>query len=319
MTDRTIDPDPIHLIAMPAPSPALTVLRDACPDGKGEQFTLRHEPMAAPTMPDAPGRIDARKRCHRIATLTDLLAYHEKTTAAEADAIAFYSVDGVTLVMDDTAETERETVFCTLDRSIPFRNLRNALNRHHDHEGLLNLFRFLRRYAPAESPHEITTLIDFYASIRGELIHDSDEYLDRKAKSATFTVKQKRRGGKEKEVTVEDVPVAFRVEVPILPDDVKPTMIEIEIDASAGSDGGIMFRLQAFDLPTLESEHIDRRLQEFADDATAMEQPLLTIRGEFNEVDWIEPKLPESIGELMSRQAEQLQAIAAGMAGRMDD
>lgn len=307
MPPQTEEMDALRRLMTPDASPALTVLRAITADK--ETFTLKHESMAAPPMPPPPEIVRAGKRVHRIHTLTGLLAYIGRLDMpTEEKPVAFYTEDGVTLVLDEVAKEEKETIVCTLARSNEFVLWEALLGSQLSQVVLVN---FLRAHTGALNTADHTkdqaeALIGIYAALRGVLVHDADEFLDQQMRSAKFTVKH-RRGGKEVQTDVEDVPTEFMVAMKILPDDEGPTFFRVLVRMSGGPGAEIIFHLEIENLGEIIDRHIDDRLEAFAEKAE-----FLCLRGEYQEEPWKEPQLAASVKALMKAQAELISAMHGG-------
>lgn len=292
--------DVLGLLGIPDPSPALTILRKATE--KGEEFTLRHEAMAAPPAPPHPERVPAGRRAHWIETLTGLREYLYHIPEAEDRMVGFYTNEGLEVVIDETSCLQREIVRCSLARSTVFRDFRFLLG---DSEGLnqASMLTFLKTFE--QEIVESDTLIAAFSSLRGTLVHDADEFLDQKARSARFTVMQRKRGV-EKETETENVPTRFTIALRILPDDPETTALEVLVDMDGMAGGGIEFSLICPTLTRTVDDHIEKRLADFVTEAG-----FLCVRGQYREIPWDEFRLPSSIADLMDRQREMIRAMVS--------
>jgi len=299
MTATQQIPDPLRSLALYDGSPTLHVVRTAV--GDKEMFTLKHEPMPCPPIPEAPRRVQAGRRAHTIHTLSDLLKYVKGATISGAEhPIAFYTSDGVSCVLDDDSEEEREVIQCTLEQHHQFRQWNAVFGNQMPHVVFVN---FLRTHNSAIDG-SAEYLIGKYASLRGELVHDADDYLDMQSGSATFTVKTRKRGGiGEQEQEIDDVPTEFRISVKILADDEEPTELRVMVRMTGGPGASIVFTPMVENLDEIVDEHIDARLAAFAESAEFM-----CIRGVYREQAWSEPLLPKSVVTLLEHQTKMLAA-----------
>jgi hypothetical protein len=291
--------DAFRPLSIPDPSPTVTVLREVTDER--EQFTIRHEPMACPDVPPQAAKTPAGRRAHQFDTLTDLRRYIDHLGAGDA-AIAFYTDEGVSCVLDEKAKAQKEVVRCSLERHHRFKRWQSALGRPMD---LATFLLFLRTHGGSLLDVTQEALIGHFSSLTGTLVHGADEYLDHQSRSVKFTVKRKKRGGTgEEEREVDDVPTQFRISVPILADDDHWTELLVLVRMTGGPGAEIEFTLLIENLGELVADHIDSRLRDFADAAG-----FLCLRGQYREEPWAEPQLPRSVAELMQAQGQVIAAM----------
>lgn len=293
-------PDALMQMVKVNPSPTLTILREAVENK--EEFTLRHEPMQCPPLPELAKRVPAGRRSHCITTLTDLAQYvdHVKETDPAASPIAFYTPAGVSVVLNEASQNEKEVVTCTLERHHRFQAWAERFGEPMSQLGILNLLREHGDCVDGEAEY----LINIYSALSGTLVHDAEEYLSRQSQAAAFTVKRKGRSG-EVEQEVDDVPTEFTISVPILADDAEETPINVLVRMSGAAGARIVFTLTGHNLAETESAHIENRLKDFAASAG-----FLCLRGAYREQPWSEPTLPKSVHQLMELQTSMIKAMA---------
>lgn len=309
MTDSLTNAPHIDALArlrLPDPSPMLTILRAATE--KGEQFTLKHEAMDCPKIPPAPERIKGGRRAHAIETLTDLKRYVAKAATNTEGPICFYSDAGASVVLDHLSDEEKEVIRCTLERHPQFEKWCGLSGSEMTHAQFMQLLREHGECAIGDTETEYAFLVATFASLTGTLTHDADEYLDNQARSANFIVKRKTRGGATEgtETEIPNVPTEFNLRIPVLMDDTEKLECKVLVRMTGAQGGGITFTLIFAGFEEAVTEHINKRLQEFADSAG-----FLCVRGQYIEQPWSQPKLPESIMQLMELQTKALQAMAA--------
>lgn len=314
MTVQSTSPtpiDPLHTFSIPDPSPSLSVLRSFTSDR--ERFEIEHKPMAAPPLPEPPPKVRAGRRSHRIDTLTDLLKYIERADANDS-AAAFYSTALVSCVIDEESKEEREVLTCTLARHPEFVRWSKVFGQKLHHVAFVNFLRLNTSAINAAQANRAEYLVGVFASLRGELVHDADDYLDMQRAAVTLTVKRKKRGGVGEDMQeVSDVPTEFQIAVKVLPDDPEPTLLRILVRFTGDIGSPINATMLVENLEEQIDTHIDNRLQAFAADAG-----FLCVRGAYEEKPWSEPTLPKSVIELMKSQTEMIEAIAKSRSGFED-
>ena len=297
--NRTQDDVLLDLANATQPSPTLTVMRDMTKDR--DTFKVSHQPMAAPLTPEHPKLVRAGKRRHVLHSLKDALGYMEAFKGQGAPA-AFYTTEQVSIVMDESAEKEREIISVNLERHPAFSEWFNCLGREMSHDEFMTFIRS-HRLEIGSANESSDFLIGTYASIRGELVHDSDEYMDEQHRAVTFTVSRRIRGGKENQAKVEDVPTEFAITVRILRDDAFPTSITLSVKMTGSTGNGVRFTLLADGLSSIVDRHIDSRIEEWVNLAD-----FPAFNGVCAYEKWAEAEFPQSVRTLMHLQATMIAA-----------
>ncbi len=270
-------------------------------DGR-EAVTVVHLAMESPDIPPQAEPVPAGRRAHEIATLTDLAAYMA-TRKCEA-TVGFYSRERVDVIINENSRSEFETVECSLDKHPSFSRWLGICEKPITQETLLKFLR-LNRQSIGSGPLDQMTA-DFvtgaYASLKGELVHEADEFLDRKSRSATFTVRR-RSGNATKDIELQDIPTEFPILVKLLQDDDKPTPLKVLVDMKGGPGAQVVFTLSIESIDEILDDHVMERLSGFSTMAG-----FLCVAGKMDVQPWTEARLPIAVDRLMQLQAAQMAA-----------
>lgn len=223
--------------------------------------------------------------------------------------VAFYTDEGVSVIIDEASPLEVEVISCTLERSPSFGRWEAATEQSITQRELLHLLRAERYSINGGGEFDADQLIATFSSLRGELTHDAEEFLDTKSRTSKFTVRRKVAGKRDPEdLDVDDVPTQFSIRLPLLLDDAEPQhrtlMVCLNINGTAGAEPVFSVSLEC--LQEICDEHIEMRLRDFAAQAG-----FLCVRGTL----LMEPRKTAQLDDAMKHVLEWHRACIAAGAG----
>lgn len=306
MTEPTVQQfDPLQVLSIPNASPGLQLIREAT--AEPGTFSIKHEPMACPPIPPAPEPINRLRRNHNIQTLSDLRKFAALVKGENAAPVAFYTEEGVNLVLDETGEKECETILCSLNRHPDFKAWAAICGKQMTVPAFVD---FLRSNSESiklalDSDGEYDNMLGVYSALTGTLVSDIDDQELFKGQAVSFIVRRKKRGA-ETDTEVDGIPTSFDIKLAVLLDDEELVDFTVRVKFAPGQGGSILITMVIDSMEAIVSRHIDQRLKDFANSAGFM-----CVRGKPCYVPWSEPKLPAAVEKLMQLQTEMIAAMSS--------
>lgn len=307
MTNATEDrPDAVAVLMKPTPSAILELAREQL-DEKTQGLRIT-QVLRAPESVPLPVHRSAGLRRHRIGTLTHLATYVGKRVKSGDDgAIGFYTPKQVAVVLGESElSKEHDVVTCDLERSPEFVRWTEACGVKLSQAGLVAFLR-ANRSAIAEGPGggmlDVAGLIATFQSLRGELVHDAEEFLDAKSMSVSFTLRRKSRKAAGEEIQVDAVPTEFPVRLAILADDAVPTEFRVLVHVSGAEGAQPIFVLELESLEETVSRHLELRLRSFEASAG-----FPCVRGDYRMEQPQEQPFPAAVARFMELHAKLVEA-----------